>query len=64
MTQQREQKITVKPDTLNNLVSAVERGEYRIPHGRVMAELLWFASVLKSNDSGADALASEEDQGG
>jgi hypothetical protein len=29
LTQQRERN-AVKPDTLNNLVSAMERGEYRI----------------------------------
>jgi hypothetical protein len=41
---QREQKITVKPDTLNNLVSAVERGEYRIP--QFQREYVWEPSKI------------------
>lgn len=50
MTQQREQKITVKPDTLNNLVSAVERGEYRIP--QFQREYVWVTSkILELFDS-------------
>ena len=44
MVQQREQKITVKSDTLGNLVVSVERGEYRIP--QFQREFVWKPSKI------------------